>query len=198
MTSISSLKARNILKGSGLKSVTRADISKLFDISKQNTLYKLMVRLEKYGILSRVAKGKYIFPENIKNDFEIANIIMTPSYVSLESALSYYGILSQFPYIITSITPLRSSKTDYRGKEFEFTHVSESLFWGFEKKDGFLMASPEKALIDTLYLAGKGLRKINTDELTLSSLNRGKINRLAKQINFMPFQKRIQELEKLL
>lgn len=194
MASISALKAQKILRESNLKSVTRADISKLFDISKKNTLYKLMLRLEKYGILSRVAKGKYIFPENIKNDFEIANIIITPSYISLESALSFYGVLPQFPYVITSITPLKSSKTDYKGKEFEFNHISESLFWGFEKKDGFLMASAEKALIDTLYLASKGLRRIDLDELTLSSLNREKINRLAKLVNFMPFQKRIKRL----
>lgn len=194
MASISALKAQKILRESNLKSVTRADISKLFDISKKNTLYKLMLRLEKYGILSRVAKGKYIFPENIKNDFEIANIIITPSYISLESALSFYGVLPQFPYVITSITPLKSSKTDYKGKEFEFNHISESLFWGFEKKDGFLMASAEKALIDTLYLASKGLRRIDLDTLTLSSLNRGKINRLAKLVNFMPFQKRIKRL----
>ena len=195
MTSISALKAQNIIKGSNLKSVTRADVSKLFDNLKNNTLYKLMNRLERYGILSRVAKGKYIFPENIKNDFEIANIITSPSYVSLESALSYYGILSQFPYLITSVTLLRSSKMDYKGKEFEYTHISEGMFWGFEKKDGFLIASPEKALIDTLYLASKGLRKIDVDELTLSSLNKEKINRFAKLINFIPFQKRIKELK---
>jgi len=195
MASVSALKAQNILKESNLKSVTRADMAKLFDISKENTLHKLMLRLEKYGILSRVAKGKYIFPENIRNDFEIANIITTPSYVSLESALSFYGILPQFPYIITSITPLKSCKTDFKGKEFEFNHISESLFWGFEKKDGFLIASAEKALIDTLYLASKGLRKIDLDELTLSSLNKEKISRLAGLINFMPFQKRIKRLK---
>lgn len=195
MASVSALKAQNILRESNLKSVTRADMAKLFDISKENTLHKLMLRLEKYGILSRVAKGKYIFPEKIKNDFEIANIITTPSCISLESALSFYGILPQFPYIITSVTPLKSSKTDYKGKEFEFNHLSESLFWGFEKKDGFLIASAEKALIDTLYLASKGLRKIDLDELTLSSLNRDKINRLAKLVNFMPFQKRVKRLK---
>lgn len=195
MSSISALNALKTLKGSNLKLVTLADVSKLFDLSNSNTLHKFIQRLEKYSILSRITKGKYIFPENIKSDFEIANIMTIPSYISLESALSFYGILPQFPYVITSITLLKSSKIDYKEKEFEFNHISESLFWGFEKKSDFLIASPEKALIDTLYLASKGLRKIDLDELTLSSLDRKKFYRLAKWVNFMPFQKRIKILK---
>src|SRR6185437_10157020 len=64
--------------------------------------------LLKKGILEHVKKGLYIAgPEisKIKPDpFLIANHILGPSYISLESALSYYGLITERVYAITSVT----------------------------------------------------------------------------------------------
>jgi len=65
-------------------------------------------RLTKKGIIKRLTKRKYLFTFLESDDFQIANFLYTPSYISLESALSFYGIITQFPYQITSITPKKN------------------------------------------------------------------------------------------
>ena len=195
MASISALQALKTLKKSNLKLVTPVDISKLFGILSENTRHKFIQRLEKYDILSRITKGKYLLSDNILNEYEIANLLVNPSYISFESALSFYGILPQFPYTLSSATPRRSTKITYQEKEYEFTHISPELFWGFEKKDDFLIASPEKALIDAIYLYSKGLRKIDLDELTLTIIDKAKFDQFASLIKYRPFQKKLNRLK---
>jgi len=53
-----------------------------------------------------------------------------------------------------------------------YTHISKSLFWGYLKKDNFLIAEPEKAFCDQVYLAAKGIKKINLDEIDTGRLKK--------------------------
>ena len=93
-----------ILKEKEISLFTFSDFKKLFQIKKENTAYKILERLTKKGILKRLIKKKYLFLFSESDDFQIANFLHSPSYISLESALSFYGIITQFPYQITSIT----------------------------------------------------------------------------------------------
>lgn len=181
MAVLPTLQVLQTLKDKNLRLITKTEISRLFDIQKDNTSYKLLQRLERKGALQRVSKGKYFIPGAEVGDFEIANFILQPSYVSLESALAYYGILSQFPFTITSVTPKRGKKVFFN-KEFEYTHLKKELYWGFVKDGGFLIASPEKALLDFLYLVAKGLRTINLEELDLKPLNKSVFKEYASKI----------------
>jgi len=172
-----------------------SDAKKIFAIEKENTLYKLLQRLEKAGVISRVIKGKYHFLFREINDFELANFLVNPSYISLESALSFYGILPQFPYTITSITPLKSKKIIYQEKEYEFSHLKTKYFLGFEKKDNFLIAVPEKALLDELYLMAKKLRKIHFEDLDLTQINKVRFKKMLQSYKFLPLQNLVKELK---
>ena len=151
---------------------TVSDIKKFFSIKKDNTAYKIIERLSKKGILKQLTKGKYLFSLLSSNDFQIANFLYSPSYISLETALSFYGIIAQFPYQITSITIKKTKTIETLNKEFSYFHIKRDLFLGYEKKENFLIALPEKALFDYLYFFYKGLRNFERDEFDLGKINK--------------------------
>ncbi|MBU4369202.1 hypothetical protein L6278_02645 [Candidatus Parcubacteria bacterium] len=167
----------------------------ILDIKKQSTLFNIIKKLINAGILLRIGKNKYLLKgKNIK-DFSIANFIYNSSYISFESALNFYGILSQFPYEISSATNRKSGKKYFQNKIFTYTHIQKNLFWGYEKKDDFIIAYPEKALLDQLYLSSKGYKKINIDECDFTNI---KISRLKKYLNKYPKTKQFQKIIKTL
>jgi predicted transcriptional regulator of viral defense system len=163
------------LQEEGLALFTLTDFARLFSVESRNTLYKKIQRLEKEGIIQKIIKGKYLFLFQKPNEFAIANFLYRPSYISLESALSFYGIITGFPYQITSVTTKKTKTFVFAEKEYQYTQISQSLFWGYEKKENFLLAEKEKSLLDFLYLAFKGLRNIDPKELDLAEIDRKKL-----------------------
>lgn len=152
----------------------------LFHIANRHTLYKKIARLEQKKIIQRLTKGKYRFLLLPGNDFLTANFLYQPSYISLESALSFYSIITGFPYRITSLSvkPTKTIHIDHQ--QFTYSQIGNRLFWGYVKKEDFLIADPEKALLDYIYLGIKGLRNPDVDEMDLTSINRKKIVLYAK------------------
>ena len=196
METISKQKAIQILIQKNISLLDIGTAQKIFSFQKENSLYKFLQRLEKANLLKRVVKGKYLFSLKEINDYELANLLLTPSYLSLESALSFYGILAQFPYTITSVTSLKTKKIIYNEKEFEFAHLKKEYFFGYVKKDNFLIALPEKALLDELYFISKGLIRISLDELNLSLINRNKLGRMAEYYKFLPLENMVKKYVK--
>ena len=160
-----------------------ADFGRMFKIDNRQTLYKKLQRLEKKKIVQRLVKGKYSFLLSSVSDFTIANYLYRPSYVSLETALSFYGIITGFPYQITSITIQKAKSFNIDTKEFRFSQISPNLFWGWEKKEDFLIAEPEKALLDYIYFGLKGLRSVDWDELETTGINKKILFLYAKRFN---------------
>ncbi|MFZ3085887.1 MAG: hypothetical protein WA097_04470 [Candidatus Hydromicrobium sp.] len=194
MESITVDKATKILYAKGVSLFSINDAKKVFNIEKDNTLYKLLQRLEKKDIIKRIENGKYLFSFLEVSDFEIANFLTSPSYISLESALSFYGILSQFPYTITSITSKKSKRVIYEDKEYEFNHMESKYLYGFFKKNNFLIASPEKALIDELYFIAKKLRIISLEELDLTNINKKHLKSIVKKYDYIPLKRLVDNI----
>lgn len=183
-----------ILREKNISVFSIADFTRLFNISRPDTVYKKLDRLEKKGIITRVIKGKYFFTLNPPDDFILANFLYQPSYISLESALSFHGIITGFPYAITSVAPRKTRSYSISGKEYGYTHLSPKWFWGYEKKETFLMASPEKAVLDYLYLAFKGLRSAAIDEFDLSTIDRAMLKEYLHKMQdrrFLRFTQRV-------
>lgn len=174
--------------------LTVLDIKKILDIKQDNTLYKSLERFAKKGILKRVARGVYCSSLYTPEKFEIATTLYQPSYISFESALNFYGILIQTPFIVTSATLKKTKhiKTSYG--EFQYTHIDEEKFFGYEKIRNFLIATPEKSLIDELYLVSKGFRKISIEELELKTINIKLLKRYAKKMHYEPIWKILQKV----
>jgi hypothetical protein len=124
--------------------------------------------------IDRVARGSYVntYLKGLPIIEEIGCFLRPPAYVSGEWALHHYGVLLQVPRVCLLVT-LRSSvgqsrSLDYRDTTLEFSKIAPSLFWGFERKEGYDLATPEKALLDLIYLRGKIPLM---DELERSELN---------------------------
>lgn len=194
METININKAIHILHQKGISLFTVKDAKKIFRHKKENTLYKLLQRLENKNVVKRIKSGKYLFTFKEIPDYQLANFLVIPSYVSLESALSFYGILSQFPYTISSVTTQKNKTINYQDKEYEYNHIGTRYFFGITKKDNFLIASPEKALLDELYFVSKGLRNLDLTELDLNKVNKNILKSMAKRYKFLPLKKLLSRL----
>lgn len=175
METYSTTEVIKLLKEKGVVLFSLADFGRLFDIKNQNTLYKKIQRLEKKGMIKKLIKGKYQFLLEEIDDFGLANFLCQPSYISLESALSFYGIISAFSYKITSLTVKKSRTTMVNNKDFQYSHLSQNLFWGYEKKENFLIAEKEKALLDYLYFSSKGWRSIGSHDFETREINKDRL-----------------------
>ena len=79
------------------------------------------------------------------------------AYVSFISALHFYGIIEQIPQVITLASTARTKTIVTKLGTFSVHQITPSFFDGFgwyNDKGDFLIAEPEKALVDCLYLAG--------------------------------------------
>lgn len=112
----------------------------------------------KKGYLVKLKNGIYAFAkdyEKIKGE-EIASVLYQPSYLSLESALSFYGFIPEMVYAYVSVTGKTTRTFNNEFGHFIYRHIKSELFWGYReiKTDSgrYLMAEPEKAVLDYLYL----------------------------------------------
>lgn len=172
-----------ILNETERKLFTTGDLKKLLKIEKANTLYKTIEGLIKEKILIYLSKGKYLYRAARPHDFEIANFLYSPSYISFESALNFHNILIQTPYSITSATPLRNKVIAVDKKEYVYTHVDPKIYFGYERENTFLVATPEKALVDLMYLASKGMRQIDIKDLDTSQIDKRGVNSILEKIS---------------
>jgi predicted transcriptional regulator of viral defense system len=158
------------------------DITRIFGVSKIAATF-LVHRYTKRGFIVRAKQGLYCFADALPPEHYLANKLYEPSYVSLESALSYHRIIPETVYEITSVTPKSSRRFETLGKVFTYHTIKKIAFTGYflEKRGGFsfIIAEPEKAFVDTLYLrmlnGEKPLRRFNKEKL-----NKEKAFRYAK------------------
>lgn len=112
------------------------------------------------GLLVKLRNEHYAFPEYRQaSGFSryVANRIYTPSYISLHSALSFYGMIPEEVVQLTSVTTLKTARFDNAFGTFHYQNVKESLYFGYKivtmaDGKGIVIATPEKALLDLLYL----------------------------------------------
>ena len=122
------------------------------------------------GYITHLKNGLYAFTEWISTpgaDLIAANLMYRPSYVSLHSALSHYGMIPEFVTHTTSVTTLKTAVFKNDLGTFDYRHIKPELFWGYQIIDTIssrktLIAVPEKALLDLLYLT-PGLK--NEDDM---------------------------------
>jgi predicted transcriptional regulator of viral defense system len=147
----------------------------------QATFFSKLSRLTGANILQKLERDKYMLVGARVHDFRIANFLYEPSYVSLEAALNFHGILPQFPFEVASSTIRKSVTKTVNGRIYRYVRIKKTLFWGYEVIQDFLIAHPEKALLDLLYLKSKGLALVHMDELDVSKLDKARFAAYAKK-----------------
>lgn len=121
--------------------------------------YRQLDRWEKKGYLKKVKRGFYVLSERQMDQnllFYTANKIYPPSYVSLQTALKFYGLIPEEIFQVTSVTTKKTTHFEAGMGNFIYGHLKASLYWGYIFVDygiqKILMAEPEKAILDYLYL----------------------------------------------
>lgn len=152
-----------------------ADLQKVLDYKDRKTLLVTLHRLVGQGVLVRMRRGIYRVSIRSADTAVLANLLYRPSYLSFESALARYGILSQIPYTVTLATPRRSKKMTLEGTAVEYRQLRADLFFGQRMEKGLEVAGPEKALLDALYLMRRGRLSLPLAELDLSGLSPAKL-----------------------
>lgn len=183
------IKAVQLLQQTGKRIFTLSDLRNLFGTVSPNSFKDQIQTLVRATVLERIIKGYYVLSSDRPTDFELANVLYRPSYVSLESALNYYGILIQAPQEVTSITTKLATAIEANGKRYSYAHLDSKYFSGYQKVDNFLIATPEKALVDTLYFAALGKASCSLEELNLAMINRTKVKQFSTQIINRAFRK---------
>ena len=115
---------------------------------------------QKKGYLHPLKAGVYILDQKYrKADISphfVANYLLSPTYLSLEFALSFYALIPEQALAYTSVTTKHARVFENVLGTFTYRAVKRDLFFGYEaRKDGdqeYLIACPEKALLDYLYL----------------------------------------------
>ena len=161
----------------------------------QQRQFSLLKRAIASGEVLRIRRGLYCLSDKYLHQkldpLELAQRVYGPSYVSLETALSYHGWIPEAVYTTTSVSFDRSREYDTPLGLFSFTRVPQRTFYAAVMRvtgDGggsFLLASPAKALADYGYVhscdwtsANPVIESLRVDEGLLAGITADELERL--------------------
>ncbi len=157
-----------------------ADIEKITGLPRKS-LYVAIKRLVDRGILERISTGIYrSFTAKVSIE-KIAASLYMPNYLSFESSLSRYGVLNLVPYTLTFATTRKTRKFSLEGRAIEFRQIKKELFWGYEMRGEIYVAKPEKAFLDLIYLASRGVATLDLDEFDIKKLSMPVVKKFSKK-----------------
>lgn len=146
-----------------------------------NDVRRQLSRWMKARRIYRLRRGLYAlappFQKIRPHPFIIANRMVHGSYVSLQSALAYYGLIPEVVQVVTSATTARPGRWRTPLGSYAFRHIKGELFFGYHRVEvspgqRAFIATPEKALLDLVYLQPGGDSQAYLQELRLQNLER--------------------------
>lgn len=161
------------LASSGLKLFTVSDLMVMFGVEKRAAGAFISYNVKK-GAFLRLKAGLFALKNDLPSEYAIANRLYFPSYISLDTALSYYSLIPETVYTITSVTPKSTREFEVNSLLFDYRRIKKEAFCGYipQKIHGetVYIATPEKAVADFLYFISLGKRKYN-DRLKLDKID---------------------------
>ncbi len=143
-------KFQQLLKDWPLPLIRDCDVESVFpqEAAKRLSLIKRAIQNKK---LIRLKRGCYALGET--NPYNLANGLYPPSYVSFESALSFYGLIPERIYSVISASNKRNKNYETPLGSYMYRYIPPTNFYLAVHQDpeGFLIASPYKALADLYY-----------------------------------------------
>lgn len=181
-TLLKPLQVREELLKRNLRIFNPSEFGRLFRTPTYTTKYFLEEQTTQ-GFFVRLKRGVYVLKTDFPSEEEIANALYKPSYLSFEYALAYYNMLPEMSYMVTSATTKPTRLFTTANASFGYYTIKKEAYTGYSlvKTDtkSFLIADPEKALLDYLYFETLGKRPHN-DRLNLKNINKEKLIDYAK------------------
>ncbi|MBN1273443.1 MAG: type IV toxin-antitoxin system AbiEi family antitoxin domain-containing protein [Candidatus Aminicenantes bacterium] len=179
------MKWEELLQIVGKESVFSSNLLKTGDINPVD-LSKQLSRWVESGKLVQVRRGLYALSERYRktdpHPFYIANRTKRASYVSLQSALEHYSLIPEYVPAVTSVTTGRPQTFETPLGNFIFRHIKKELFFNYILEElttgqSVFIATPEKALLDLLYLTPGSDDPVYLKELRLQNIENLNIKR---------------------
>ena len=179
---LNGIKVEEKLKSLGMSVFSPREFRDVFNVS-QNTASVFILRNTKSGLFIKLRNSYYMLKDSNPSLYFIANKLYQPSYISLEKALSYYNIIPETVYTITSITSKPTREYTNQTGVFSYQRIKKSAFTGYNpvkiESNLVLFAEPEKALTDYLYFVD--LKRISfNDRIELKGIKKNKLLQYAK------------------
>ena len=156
--------------------ITNNELAFILD-GTADSRYSKIKRLIAKNKLLHIRRGLYCLTAAMgylekPHPFSLAQFIYAPSYISLESALSYYELIPEAVYAITSVTAKRSNTFNTPFGEFTYHHLPEANFYTevqIIKDDNYLffVAKPWKAICDYIFCYKKNWHSLEPLENSL-------------------------------
>lgn len=154
--------AEQVMKRCGRPFFFRSELAVWVDGSV-NRLDALLKRALAAGEIIRIRRGLYMlaqpYQREAPNPLALAQHVYGPSYIGLESALSFHGLIPEAVYSVVSVSLNRSRVFDTPLGRFDFVRVPQACFFaGIERRElpggngAVLVSSPLKALADLVYV----------------------------------------------
>lgn len=171
------IKVEEKLKSLGIVVFTPLEFAGIFNVPVKRATNFISTNLDS-GLFVKLRNGLYVIKDNYAPHFFIANKLYEPSYVSLETALSHYGIIPETVFTITSITAKLPREYQTPIGVFSYQRIKKEAYTGYSLQEieerKVFMAEAEKALADYLYFVD--LQKISlNDRLELKKINKNKL-----------------------
>ena len=148
------IEALRRIKNLGVSAFETRDIAALLAVSTANASM-ILNRLSAHEMVVHLSRGRWLSSEKISR-LALPELISAPSpaYVSMQSALFFRGLIEQVPTVIYAATLGRPRRIQTPLGVISYHRIPPELFAGFSlESDDAKVATPEKALFDTLYLA---------------------------------------------
>lgn len=173
------------LRDLGLVVFTTAEFQRASGLSWTGAR-KFLLRYTHRGIFWQLKRGFYALREPTVPHWLIANKLYAPSYISLDSALSHYGVIPETVYSITSVTTRITREFEACQMFFSYQTIKLKAYGGYRPLDRqgqtVLVAELEKALADFLYFVQLGKRDLN-DRIAWRKVNKGRLMHYLKQFD---------------
>ena len=144
-------------------------------------------RYVRQGLLVRIKRNTYVLREvwnavGRADKFVLVNMGQMPSYLSLTTALDYYEITTQVQRdFFESVAVKRTKEMQVDGSVFRYSKIAGNLYFGFKKEKEYFIATPEKALVDAIYLMSYGRYALDISALDSEKLDGDEIIRLSME-----------------
>jgi len=194
------------LKELGIFSI--ADIEILYPGMDKRRLFEW----KKKGYIEKLRNGWYCLPEFFEETYcswIIANAVHSPSYISLESALDYYGLIPEGVFMTTSVSTNRPLRIAMAGHDYSFSHIKINLFGGYQLvgadryKRKIRVADLEKAIVDFFYFHSEynTIRKISglrfNEPILRENLNIDRLFQYLEEFRNKELETRVRQMLKI-
>jgi predicted transcriptional regulator of viral defense system len=185
-----------------------ADIEILYpDIDKRR-----LFEWKNKGYISKIRNGWYCLPEFLEESYSswiIANLVHAPSYISLESALDYYGLIPEGVFMTTSVTTNRPLRIEMVEHNYSYSHIKNDLFNGYQLVDSdrykrkIRVANFEKAIVDFFYFrsnykSNKEISELRFNEPVIrENLNIDRLFKYIEEFGNMELETRVRKMLKI-